>query len=184
MVRDRIAAISGLAPRAGLRAAPSKKFSKKRCAAMRLRALIVVLTLTTASAAAQEMSKSPSDKADCIRDAQAQFADLVEGIVRSAVMQLGRIGKNDYLTAPRPTAFALCIDWERSTPQFRSGRGTGFASRRSSNAGQEAVDRAALRYCEEALVGQSDGHCRCEIVHRNGVLALSFPDNWPKGCDR
>jgi hypothetical protein len=150
---------------------------------MRFIITLLLIVVPACTVQAQTAQQGPSNRETCIRDGRAKFTRLIDETARTFTISRPQKRENDYMTAPRPTAFAACINWDRSTPEFRSGTGTGFASGRTSSS-QTVVDSEAIRWCAEAPNGQlNGGNCRCEVMHRNGGVALQFPVNWPRECN-
>lgn len=109
----------------------------------------------------------------CMRQAKADFSKLITDFVETLVVTRG---SGNYNTSENPRSFALCLDWNKSTPKLRYGAGHGFASRQTST-NAAIVDSRALEWCVDSD-GAKTGRCRCEIVSRNGITDLSFPPDW------
>lgn len=141
--------------------------------------LMVIIQTPISTAQAQHAA---SNHDACVRDGRAKFTRLVdestEHLRDNRHRNKGKI--TAYAASKGPTAFALCIDWDKSTPDVRYGRGHGWY-RGKGRLTQSAVDKVALRYCAEAKDAVAKV-CKCEIVHRNGIAAISFPVGWPKDC--
>jgi hypothetical protein len=122
-------------------------------------------------------SAGSSAREGCVADARSKFSSLVERSVRTLIGRK-KTEPNSYMTAPSPKAFAMCINWQRTKPQFRVGRAWAIASARVSP-DATVVTSTALGRCTEAARNQQ---CECVIVHRDGQLVISFPEWWPRDC--
>jgi hypothetical protein len=141
--------------------------------------LMVVIQTSISNAHAQQAAGNHDA---CVRDGRAKFTRLVgestEHLRDNRHRNKGAI--TAYAGSKGPTAFALCIDWDKSTPDVRYGRGHGWY-RGNGRLTQPAVDKVALRYCAEAKDAVARV-CKCEIVHRNEIATISFPAGWPTDC--
>lgn len=108
------------------------------------------------------------DRSACLVRVTREFTVLIDDIVYRSVNDRS---SGNYAGAQNPKAFALCIDWDRSTSRSRFGSGWGFAS------GGSLVDNRALEWCGLSS-GATAGTCQCEVVHRNGYAAIRFPPGW------
>lgn len=125
------------------------------------------------------LSQQPSDNQACIEKAQQTFAALVDDYVRGAVM---KEIKNDYRDpkVPLPKAFALCINWEESTPEVVRGSAWGFGTGRTATS-QKVADSVALSHCMSGNDPKAK-RCTCYIVSRGGGKAEPpFPAGWSGG---
>ena len=109
----------------------------------------------------------------CMRQAKEDFTKLITEFVET--LRTSR-GKGNYNTSQNPRSFALCLDWNKSTPKLRYGAGHGFASRETSTSAA-VVDSRALEWCVDSD-GAKSGRCKCELVSRNGVTDLHFSPGW------
>jgi hypothetical protein len=128
-------------------------------------------------------SRSPADRKSCVEAAQQKFRSNIEQLLPTLGSKLVyNTDAAQYFKRGRPKAFALCIDWKKSTPDERAGAGFGFAS--SVSAGSATtVDSTALGNC--ALISPDRNRSRCcVIVDRGEGVKLSFPPDWPSSCDR
>jgi hypothetical protein len=129
-------------------------------------ALALILFPTTPAGA--QKRPTVEDRDACIVSVVEQFVATINDFVQTAKTERG---SGSYAAAGNPKSFALCIDWGRSTSRVRRGTGYGFAT------GADRPDSRALDWCREGK-GSKDGTCQCEIVHRNGFAAISFPNGW------
>ena len=134
---------------------------------MRIEFLLAALFCSTTAAIGQTQPTSTENIA-CIIAVTREFTARINGIVATSK---GNLGSGNYNMMQDPKAFALCIDWERSTRHQRYGNGFGFAR------GESSLDSRAIDWCEQSD-GARSGICRCEIVHRNGFPAIKFPSGW------
>ncbi len=141
-----------------------------------IRRLLVVFGCLMATPAGAQSSLE-DDRQVCVDDAQKAFSEVVQSLVRSCVMTRG---PDDYAQAPRPKAFAICINWERATPESTFGSGCGFASARTAR-NPVAVKSVAIANCAESRHAK-EGRCVCEVVDVDGKLVLKFPRrDWSGG---
>jgi|ERR1041385_5707358 hypothetical protein len=141
--------------------------------------ILILMFLCTAPAHAQGPA-SPPGRELCVREGKARFTALVEEAVRhlrdNRGPNAGRI--NTYLREGNERAFALCLNWQQSSPEDFGGRGHGYSFRKADAA---AATTTAITHCSRARYAR-EGLCRCEVVHRNGVVSIRFPDGWPRQC--
>jgi hypothetical protein len=141
-----------------------------------MRRLLIAGLLVMPVTIAYAQNAGSAGRQECVAAARAKFSSLIERSVRTLVGK--KKTTNAYVDAPAPKAFAMCINWQRSTPQFRVGRAWAVSSARISS-DPSVVTSTALGRCTEAAVRQQ---CECVIVHRDGQLVISFPEWWPRDC--
>lgn len=116
------------------------------------------------------------DRHACIQRAQMQFGRTVHRIIATAVP---RHGVNDYVMAPEPKAFALCINWALARPDSQVTRAWGFATGRTAPEERAAIS-GAIAHCSAAQARGAED-CTCQVVSRNGVARIEFPEQWSGG---
>jgi hypothetical protein len=134
---------------------------------MKLRLSFMALALVCAGQA------SAASNDACMRQVKTDFTKLITDFVETLVVTRG---SGNYNTSENPRSFALCLDWNKSTPKLRYGAGHGFASRQTST-NVAIVDSRALEWCVDSD-GAKSGRCKCEIVSRDGKTDLQFPPDW------
>jgi len=131
------------------------------------------------SPAAAQQAQMAAPAAACTAQAKRKFTDLIAGYVQTAVSSQGH--SNDYPTAPTPKVFAACINWVESTPDRRVANAFWFTTGRFSS-DPNVIEQEAMSRCSNTQSAKS-GSCTCQIVSRNGSMAIQFPEGWAeKGC--
>jgi hypothetical protein len=141
-------------------------------------AVLVFLLAGVASPALAQTSSAGRDS--CVATGRTKFTALVEDAARHLRDNRGFNAGNElkYIGAKHLTALAICIDWQRSTPEYRVGRGHGYSF---AFRNQALADSNAVRHCANARDARNHA-CRCVVVHRNDVVQVSFPNGWPQEC--
>jgi hypothetical protein len=142
--------------------------------------VLVFLLIGLVSPALAQTSSTAAGRDSCIAKGRAKFIALVEDAARHLRDNRGFNKGNElkYIGAKRLTSLAICIDWERSTPEYRAGRGHGYSFGFRS---QALADSNAISHCANAQDARNR-ICQCVVVHRNDVVQVSFPSGWPQEC--
>src|ERR1041385_480524 len=140
-----------------------------------------------ATEARQAKQKSLSRQAylrrECIANARRTFVSTIKTLLPTLKSSVPfNEDARVYFTRSAPKAFALCIDWEHSTPTARAGAGHGFVTSLSGDS-QFLTERLAVANCvRNAGSGTQEVRACCKVVDRGDQIDLSFPPDWPSSC--
>jgi hypothetical protein len=139
------------------------------------------------AAAAQSAGQNAFDqqaarRQQCTSEAQQTFRSTVSRVLSALRSSSPDQSVERYFAAPEPKAFALCTDWQNSTPTNHVGVGHGFSSAISANS-QRVVDSYALNECNNARIANGGVSACCSVVQRGNQVELSFPAGWPASCN-
>lgn len=132
---------------------------------------------------AQQVAAANAQKRrECVATAQQTFRSTITELLPTLTSNIDyQESAARYFTRKPPKAFALCINWERSTPTKRAGDGFGFATLDSGDS-PRLSNSQALASCIRSNGGSEGAKC-CVIVDRDGQSVLTFPPAWPSSCN-
>ena len=105
----------------------------------------------------------------------SQVERKLEQTIATAKRRDGTI--NGYVAGADPRVMAMCIEWAGTSHDtlLTHAWGTSVFAGNASMTMQER-DKTAIAFCANSTPASQ--RCTCEVVHRNGKPALSFPQNW------
>jgi hypothetical protein len=122
------------------------------------------------------------ERRECIAGAQQTFRTTITKLLPTLTSKIDyQESAARYFIRRPPKAFALCINWERSTPTKWAGDGFGFATLDSGDSPRISTSQA-LASCIRSNGGSEGAKC-CVIVDRDGQTLLTFPPEWPSSCN-
>ena len=142
-------------------------------------------TMAKADSAPKEATTRPSLQRSRAEVRDALYRSIMEHMSkRRSSRDMEQTASENYHTAPRPKAMAVCIDWEKTTPTvLNSGGLTGAYSGRGNTGcrglSSDQCGRYARKRCHNRGLCSSRGQ-KCVLVDINGRNALRLDEAWVK----